>query len=145
MFRWEDSGTGGTCPPPPQVFKSALFLVAKVPFCLTTLTISLRSKIVFNFGKNYHMSEQNFIIFEKNYDISGKILLFSENIIFSENITCREKIMTCPKKFLSRPPPGLQHFQENFLGALFFRKVPLETAPPQLFDASYDNYIFCFP
>jgi hypothetical protein len=32
------------------------------------------------------MSEQNFIIFEKNYDISGKMLLFSENIIFSENI-----------------------------------------------------------
>jgi hypothetical protein len=36
MFRWEDSsgvgrggGTWGTCPP--QVFKSALFLVAKCP------------------------------------------------------------------------------------------------------------------
>jgi hypothetical protein len=54
----------------------------------------------FIFGKNYHMSEQNFLIFEKNYDISGEILLFSEKIIWPEKL-----IMTCPKHFLSSPPP----------------------------------------
>jgi hypothetical protein len=79
------------------------------------------------------MSEQNFIIFEKNYDISGKMLLFSENIIFSENIYVRKKLWHVRKIFWVDPPYGLQHFQENFLGALFFRKVPLETAPPPTF------------
>jgi hypothetical protein len=72
------------------------------------------------------MSEQNFLIFEKNYDICGKILLSSE------------KIMTYPKIFLSRPttpppPPVANISRENFLGALFFRKVPLETVPPPTF------------
>jgi hypothetical protein len=89
MFRWEDSsgiGRGGAlgARAPPKFSKVPFFWWQSA--LLTTLTISLRSKIFFNFGKNYHMSEQNFIIFEKNYDISGKMLLFSENIIFSENI-----------------------------------------------------------
>jgi hypothetical protein len=64
-----------------------------------TLTTSLRSKI-FLFSEKFIMSEQNFIIFEKNYDISGNFLLFSEKII------CPEKIMTCPN-FLTLPTPLL--------------------------------------
>ena len=35
------------------------------------------------------------------------------------------------------PPPRRQHLRGNFSGALFTRKVPLETGAPQLFDASY--------
>jgi hypothetical protein len=81
----------------------------------------------FNFGKNYNMSEQNFLIFEKNY-ICGKILLSSE------------KIMKYPKFFLSRPtaphpPPVANISRENFLGAFSFEKCPSKP-PPQLFDAS---------
>jgi hypothetical protein len=47
--------------------------------------------------------------------------------------------MTCAENFLSRHPPSpvANISEKNFLGALFFRKVPLETGAPQLFDASY--------
>ena len=85
---------------------------------------------IFIFGKNYHMSEQNFLIFEKNYDIYGKILL------------CSEKIMTYPKIFLSRPttpplpPPRRQHFQGKFFRCPFLSKSAPRNRPPQLFDAS---------
>ena len=56
---------------PPQVFKSALFLVAKCPSDNVNNFVEIEK--IFIFGENYHMSEQNFLIFEKNYDISGKI------------------------------------------------------------------------
>jgi hypothetical protein len=60
--------------------------------------------------------------------MSGKILLFSE------------KIMIRPETFVY----VLKSFEvaniswKNFLGALFFRKMPIETCPPpQLFYASF--------
>jgi hypothetical protein len=81
----------------------------------------------FIFGKNYHMSEQNFLIFEKNYDICGKILLSSK------------KIMTYPKIFLSRPttppppPPRRQKFQRKFFRCPFLSKSAPWNRPPHFF------------
>jgi hypothetical protein len=75
--------------------------------------------------------EQNFVIFEKTDDISGKMLLFSGKNYMSV------KIMTCPEvEFLSRPPPPpvANISWKKILGALFFRNRP---PPPQLFYASY--------
>ena len=92
------------------------------------LIISLRSK--------------NVLFSEKIIICPNKILLFSKKIItfpekfcyFRKKIICREKIMTCPKSSRPPPPPPAANISvKMFLGALFFRKVPLETAPPPTF------------
>jgi hypothetical protein len=93
---------------------------------LTTITISLRSK--------------NFLFSEKIIICPNKIFLFSKKIMIFVEKFCylREKLWHIRKFFWvdqppHLPPPVANISRENFLGALFFRKVPLETVPPPTF------------
>ena len=78
------------CPPK---FSSALFWLTKCPFDNVNNFVEIENFCYFR--KKLYVRTK-FYYFPKNDDISGKILLFSEKTI------CPEKIMTCPKNFLSK-------------------------------------------
>jgi hypothetical protein len=99
--------------------------VAKCPFwlrekCRWDLRLPQQPLIYDCIYFNILLCPEKFVIFGKNYAMSGTILLFSKKfMICPENICMFAKIMICPEFFVLTPPSDfvLRFFRvcENFI------------------------------
>ena len=125
---------------PPQVFTKCPFFGSKVPFSCMKNVI----KIAF-FAQSALLKTWIYVISGKFFSFPGKISYFrkifgiSEYIFsyFGKNAVYPESFYGMYGKFFWDDSPRRQHFQEKFLGAIFFEKCPSKPAPPQLLEASY--------